>query len=120
MSYYQMICAGEIFIGGYDGPFMVLVSVSIVACISRVMRAVVERTLFKGNGIKILFQKMLIFMLIGVINLIEVRIIETKGLFRGVTLSFYIAQEMVVLLENMVYLGVPVPEKIKCMLKLFQ
>ena len=120
MSYYQMIRVAEIFIGGYDGPFMVLVSVSIVACISRVMCAMVERTLFKGNGIKILFQKMLVFMLIGVINLIEVRIIGAKGLFREAALFFYIAQEMTALIKDMECLGVPIPVKIKCILKLFQ
>ena len=119
MSYYQMIRVGEIIIGG-DGLFMVLVSVSIVACISQVMRAVVERRLFKGNAIKSLFQKVLIFMLIGSINLIEVRIIGAKGLFREVALYFYIAQEMTVFIENMECLGVPIPEKIKYILKLFQ
>ena len=120
MNYGEMIRAGLLFIGGYDEMIRVLLCVSAVSCVSRVMRALIKRTLFKGSGIKILFQKILIFMLIGVINLIDVWIFENNGFLRSTVIVYYISIEFKELLDNMVYLEVPVPEKVKKVIEILQ
>ena len=58
-------------------------------------------------------RKVLIFLLVGVANILDVQVIGTGSVLRTAVIFFYLSNEGVSLLENASYLGLPVPEKIK-------
>ena len=59
----------------------------------------------------------LIFLLVGIANVLDVQIIGTGSVLRTAVIFFYISNEGVSLLENAAHLGLPVPEKIKTVLE---
>ena len=67
---------------------------------------------FKG-----IFRKVLIFLLVGIANIIDVQVIGTGAVLRTAVIFFYISNEGVSLLENAGHLGLPIPEKIKTVLE---
>ena len=60
---------------------------------------------------------MLIFLLVGIANVLDVQVIGTGSVLRTAVIFFYISNEGVSLLENAANLGLPVPEKIKIVLE---
>ena len=60
---------------------------------------------------------MLIFILVGIANILDVQVIGTGSVLRTAIIFFYISNEGVSLLENAAHLGLPVPEKLKVVLK---
>ena len=59
----------------------------------------------------------LIFLLVGIANVLDVQVIGTGSVLRTAVIFFYISNEGVSLLENAAHLGLPVPEKIKTVLE---
>ena len=55
----------------------------------------------------------LIFLLVGIANILDVQVIGTGSVLRTAVVFFYLSNEGVSLLENASHLGLPVPEKIK-------
>ena len=62
-------------------------------------------------------ERYLIFLLVGIANILDVQVIGTGSALRTAVIFFYISNEGVSLLENAPYLGLPVPEKIKIVLE---
>ena len=56
---------------------------------------------------------MLIFLLVGIANIVDVQVIGTGSVLRTAVIFFYLSNEGVSLLENAAHLGLPVPEKMK-------
>ena len=67
--------------------------------------------------IKGIFKKILIFLLVGIANLLDVNIIGNGSVLRTAAIFFYLSNEGVSLLENATHLGLPVPEKLKSVLQ---
>jgi toxin secretion/phage lysis holin len=70
-------------------------------------------------GFKGICKKVLIFLLVGIANIIDVNVIgngsvlRTAGRAPSAVVFFYISNEGVSLLENAAHLGLPVPKKMK-------
>ena len=77
------------FLGGCDGLLYALITFVVVDYITGVMCAVVDKKLSSEVGFRGIFKKILIFLLVGIANL----------------------------LENATHLGLPVPEKLKNVLQ---
>ena len=60
---------------------------------------------------------MLIFILVGIANILDVQVINTGSILRTAVIFFYLSNEGISLLENATHLGLPVPEKLKVVLK---
>jgi len=60
---------------------------------------------------------LLIFLLVGIANILDVNIIGSGSVLRTAVIFFYISNEGVSLMENAAHLGLPVPEKIKAVLE---
>ena len=60
---------------------------------------------------------MLIFLLVGIANVIDVHIIGTGCVLRTAAIFFYISNEGISLLENAAHLGLPVPKKVRDVLE---
>ena len=118
------------FLGGNDGLLIALVlfvavdyltgvmcAVSEVDYLTGVMCAVSDKTLSSNVGFKGICRKVLIFLLVGIANILDVHVIGTGSVLRTAVIFFYISNEGVSLLENAAHLGLPVPGKIKDVLE---
>ena len=105
------------FLGGCDGLLYALIAFVAIDYITGVMCAVIDHRLSSEVGFKGIFKKVLIFLLVGVANILDVQVIGTGCGLRTAVIFFYISNEGVSLLENAAYLGLPVPEKIKTVLE---
>lgn len=56
---------------------------------------------------------MLIFLLVGIANILDVQVIGTRSVLRTADIFFYLSNEGVSLLENAGHLGLPIPGKLK-------
>ena len=105
------------FLGGCDGLLYALIAFVTIDYITGVMCAVIDRKLSSAVGFKGIFRKVLIFLLVGIANIIDVQVVGTGAVLRTAVIFFYISNEGVSLLENAGHLGLPIPEKIKTVLE---
>ena len=105
------------FLGGCDGLLIALVVFAVADYITGLMCAVVDRKLSSEVGFKGICRKVLIFILVGIANILDVEVIGTGSIVRTAVIFFYLSNEGVSLLENAAYLGLPVPEKLKAVLE---
>ena len=105
------------FLGGCDGLLYALIAFVVIDYITGVMCAIAEKKLSSEVGFKGICRKVLIFLLVGIANILDVQVIQTGSVLRTAIIFFYISNEGVSLLENAAHLGLPVPEKIKVVLK---
>ena len=105
------------FLGGCDGLLYALIAFVVIDYITGVMCAIINRELSSAVGFKGIFRKVLIFLLVGIANLIDVQVIGTGAVLRTAVIFFYISNEGVSLLENAGHLGLPIPEQIKTVLE---
>ena len=105
------------FLGGCDGLLYALLAFVVIDYITRVMCAIADKNLSSEVGFKGICRKVLIFLLVGIANVLDVQVIGTGSVLRTAVIFFYISNEGVSLLENAAHLGLPVPEKIKIVLE---
>ena len=105
------------YLGGCDGLLLALVAFAAADYLTGVMCAVSDRKLSSNVGFKGICRKVLIFLLVGIANILDVHVIGTGSVLRTAVIFFYISNEGVSLLENAAHLGLPVPEKIKAVLE---
>lgn len=105
------------FLGGCDGLILALLLFVIVDYITGVMCAIADRKLSSEVGFKGICRKVLIFLLVGIANILDVNVIGTGSVLRTAVIFFYISNEGVSLLENAAHLSLPVPDKMKAVLE---
>ena len=105
------------YLGGCDCLLLALVAFAAADYLTGVMCAVSDRKLSSNVGFKGICRKVLIFLLVGIANILDVHVIGTGSVLRTAVIFFYISNEGVSLMENAAHLGLPVPEKIKGVLE---
>ena len=105
------------FLGGMDGLMIALLIFMVLDYITGVMCAIIDKKLSSATGFKGIFKKVLILMLVGVANVIDLHVIGSGSALRGAVIAFYLSNEGLSLLENAAYIGLPVPEKLKSVLE---
>ena len=105
------------FLGGADGFLYTLIAFAVLDYITGVMCAMVNKNLSSEVGFKGICRKVVIFILVGIANLIDVHIIGSGSVLRTAIIFFYISNEGVSLLENAGHLGLPITVKIKSVLE---
>ncbi len=105
------------FLGGCDGLLYTLLAFTAMDYITGVMCAVNDKTLSSEVGFRGICRKVLIFMMVGIANILDADVVGTGSVLRTAVIFFYISNEGVSLLENAAHLGLPVPEKIKAVLE---
>ena len=101
------------FLGGCDGLLYALIAFVVIDYITGVMCAIINRGLSSAVGFKGIFRKVLIFLLVGIGNVIDVQVLGHPGVLRTAIIFFYLSNEGLSLTENAAHLGLPVPEKLK-------
>lgn len=81
------------------------------------MCAVADKKLSSAVGFKGICRKVLIFLLVGIANIIDVQVIGTGSVIRTAVIFFYLSNEGVSILENAAHLGLPIPEALKAALE---
>lgn len=105
------------FLGGCDGLMYALIAFVVIDYITGVMCGVADKKLSSGVGFKGICRKVLIFMLVGIANILDMEVIGTGSVLRTAIIFFYISNEGVSLLENAGHLGLPIPQKMKDVLE---
>lgn len=101
------------FLGGCDGLLIALVVFVAADYITGVMCAVADKKLSSEVGFKGICRKVLIFILVGIANILDVQVIGAGSVLRTAVIFFYLSNEGVSLLENAGHLGLPIPERLK-------
>ena len=105
------------FLGGNDGLVYALIAFVVIDYLTGVMCAVSDKKLSSAVGFKGICRKVLIFLLVGIANLLDLYVIGTGSVLRTAVIFFYISNEGVSLLENAAHLGLPVPAQMKAVLE---
>lgn len=105
------------FLGGCDGLLYALIAFVVVDYLTGIMCAIVDKKLSSTVGFRGIFKKILIFILVGIANLLDVQVIGDGSVLRTAIIFFYISNEGISLLENASHLGLPIPTAIKDILQ---
>ena len=105
------------FLGGCDGLLYALIAFVAIDYITGVMCAISDKALSSEVGFRGICRKVLIFLLVGIGNIIDVQVLGSPGVLRTAVIFFYLSNEGVSLLENAAHLGLPVPDAIKTVLE---
>ena len=105
------------FLGGCDGLLYALIAFVAIDYITGVMCAISDKTLSSEVGFRGICRKVLIFLLVGIGNIIDVQVLGSPGVLRTAVIFFYLSNEGVSLMENAAHLGLPVPDAIKTVLE---
>ena len=105
------------FLGGCDGLVVALGLFAAADYITGVMCAISDKKLSSEVGFRGICRKVLIFMLVGIANILDVQVIGNGSVLRTAVIFFYISNEGVSLIENAAHLGLPIPEKLKAVLE---
>ena len=105
------------FLGGCDGLLYALLAFVVIDYITGVMCAISDHTLSSEVGFRGICRKVLIFLLVGIANILDVQVISSGSILRTAVVFFYISNEGISLLENAGRLGLPIPEKLKDVLE---
>ncbi len=106
------------FMGGCDGLLYALIAFVVIDdYLTGVMCAFADHTLSSEVGFRGICRKVLIFLLVGMANILDVAVIGNGSVLRTAVIFFYISNEGVSLLENAGHLGLPIPQKMKDVLE---
>jgi toxin secretion/phage lysis holin len=81
--------------------------------ITGVMGAISDKKLSSAVGFRGICRKVLIFILVGIANVIDINVLGQVGVLRTAVIFFYISNEGLSLIENAAHLGLPIPGKLK-------
>lgn len=101
------------FVGGMDGLLIALIAFMALDYVTGLMCAITDRKLSSAVGFRGICKKVLIFMLVGVANIVDVHVVGSGSALRGAVVCFYLSNEGLSLLENATHLGLPVPDRLK-------
>ena len=105
------------YLGGCDGLLYALTAFVTVDYLTGVMCAIADKKLSSEVGFKGICRKVLIFLLVGIANIIDVQVLGQEGILRTAVIFFYLSNEGVSLLENAGHLGLPIPGQLKDVLE---
>lgn len=105
------------FLGEMDGLLYVLICFIVLDYITGVLSAIDQRCLSSAIGFKGIARKIIIFVLVGVANILDIYILGHASVLRAAVIFFYISNEGISILENASHLGLPVPQKLQSVLR---
>ena len=97
-------------LGGFDKMICALAVFAVMNYITAILVAIVEKKWIKRKlGLKAIFGKIGIIVLICIANIIDTMIIGHDSATRTTVISFYLSKEGFAILDNLEHLGVPLP-----------
>ena len=105
------------FLGGLSGRVVALVALMICDYITGVLCAIKSHKVNSSTGFWGIVKKCLILMMVGVANMLDVKVIGTGSVLRSAVTMFYISNDGISILENITKLGLPIPKKLRAVLE---
>ena len=105
------------FLGGMDGFLYALIAFVVIDYITGLMVAAIPKKVSSEVGFKGICKKVLIFILVGVANIVDKQIIGNGSAIRTAVIFFYLSNEGISILENTALIGLPVPQKLRDVLE---
>ena len=105
------------FLGGCDGLLYALLVFVILDYLTGLMCAIVDKKLSSEIGFRGIFKKVMIFVMVGIGQVLDVQCLGSVCILRTAVIFFYLSNEGVSLVENAAHLGLPIPEKLKAVLE---
>lgn len=101
------------FLGEANGVVKVLLIMVIIDYVSGVMKAAAAKELSSKASAKGIMHKVVVFLFVGIANVIDHELMGATDFLRDGVCLFYISTEGISVLENAIALGVPIPEALK-------
>ena len=99
--------------GGFDGLMASLAVFVAVAHVTSGMCAAIDRRPIGRAVIQDIFKSTLIFILVGIGNILDTNVLTSTPALRMAVILYYLSVEGLIILENAAHLGLPVPEKLR-------
>ncbi|MBQ5332256.1 MAG: phage holin family protein [Oscillospiraceae bacterium] len=113
----SIVTAVSGFLGGMDGIMYALIAFITIDYITGVAAAVKQKKLSSEVGFWGIFKKVLILVLVGIANLIDRFVVGDGDMVRTAIILYYTGNEGISLLENAASFGIPLPDKLKDILR---
>ncbi|HEQ8841434.1 MULTISPECIES: phage holin family protein [Streptococcus] len=107
---------GSIF-GEVDGFLFALMVFISIDYITGLMAAAIKKRLASNIGFKGIFKKIVLLCLVAVGQIIDEHVLKQGGMVRTAIIFYYLSNEGLSIIENAARIGLPVPEKLKDVLK---
>jgi len=108
-----------LFSHGYQMIYALLLFV-LLDYITGVCLAVQSHRLSSEIGAKGITKKIAVFIVIAFCHILDGYLMDTKNALEFLSTTFYLANEAISIMENIARLGVPLPYKLKEVLKIFE
>lgn len=105
------------FLGRVDGFMYALITFVVIDYVTGLMVAVLEKKLSSEIGFRGIFKKVLVFIFVGIGNIIDVYLLKNGSAIRTAVIFFYISNEGISIIENSAKIGLPIPQKLKDILE---
>ena len=99
--------------GGFDGLMSSLAVFVAVAHVTSGMCAAIDRRPIGRAVIQDIFKSILIFLLVGIGNILDTNVLTSTPALRMIVILYYLSVEGLIILKNIVHMGLPVPEKLR-------
>ncbi len=103
--------------GGFDGFLYALIAFVVIDYITGVLAAIYTKQLSSEVGFKGIAKKVMIFLLVGIGNIVDIEILKTGAILRTAVIFFYLSNEGISIVENAARLELPIPVKLMEVLK---
>ena len=102
-----------LFIGPVNGLLIALIVFVITDYITGLASAIVRKEFSSSVGFKGLARKVLIFLIVGIANVLDVYVLGANAVLRTAVILFYMANEGLSIIENAGEIGLPIPKKLR-------
>ena len=110
---FSVICTiASWFFGGFDGAIRLLIALVITDYVLGIIAAGVNHELDSWKGFTGIFRKVIIFALVGVVNVVGRELMGNGTGIRDLVIYFYVANEGISIIENADKAHVPIPKGI--------
>lgn len=107
----------QIFFGTPDGWLFAVITLVVLDYITGICAAIHNKELSSEIGAKGIAKKITIFAVISLAHILDEYVLKDGGAIQTMTSIFYIVNESISILENATRTGLPVPEKLKSIIR---
>ena len=102
-----------LFIGPVNGLLIALIVFVLTDYVTGFASAIVRKELSSSVGFKGLARKVLIFLIVGIANVLDVYVLGANAVLRTAVILFYMWNECLSIFDNAGEIGLPIPKKLK-------
>ena len=118
LDYFNVCCAaiGAVFtwfFGEFNGVMKMLLALCIIDYFTGVIAAYIMHILSSSTGFKGIAKKVTMFILVGIAQIIDREMLGNTALLRNAVIFFYLANEGLSIIENAIFIGIPIPKVLK-------